>query len=92
MIRVLLLLVVALPAWAQETQKPPAEPKKEPQRRPLNLRLENPSSFATMAPDSPPAKELPTLGDDARKIKPAAVQPGTRPEGGPYPKDTNPNQ
>jgi hypothetical protein len=95
MIRILLLLAAALPAWA-EGHKPPAEPRLEPEketgRRPLNLRLDNPSSFATVAPpekDQP--KGLPTLGGDARRIGTPAVA-GTRSEGGPYPPDTNPNR
>ena len=89
-----LLLAIALPAAAQQA---PAEPAKAPQppakeeRRPLNLRLDNPSSFATVAPpEKEQQKGLPTLGGDARKIETPAVA-GTRSEGGPYPKDTNPN-
>src|SRR6185436_16481003 len=67
MIRLLLLLAVALPAWAQDAKTPPAEPRvepsKEPERRPLNLRLDNPSSFATIAPaEKEQQKALPTLG------------------------------
>ena len=91
MIRIILLLAVALPAWAQQTQQtPPAEPKKEPERRPLNLRLDNPSSFATIAPaEKEQQKALPTLGGDARKLEPAPLV-GTRSEGGPYPKDGAP--
>ena len=92
MIRLLLLLAVTLPAWAQQGQTPPAEPKKEKEaeRRPLNLRLDNPSSFATIAPAEKEAqKALPTLGGDARKMDPAPLV-GTRSEGGPYPKDGAP--
>ena len=91
--RALLLLCIALPAWAQQPQTPPAEPKKETeQRRPLNLRLDNPSSFATTAPveKEEESKVLPKLGADARK--PPPVRGGiARPEGGPFPKDTAPN-
>ena len=90
MIRALLFLAIALPAAAQQTQAPPAEPKKEPERRPLNLRLENPSSFATITPpEKPPARELPALGGDARKIDPS-VPIGERSENPAYPKDTAP--
>jgi hypothetical protein len=88
----LLLLLVAGPIGAQQaTPQPPAEPaQKEKERRPLNLRLDNPSSFATIAPaEKPPAKELPTLGGDARKIE-STVPLGERSEGGPFPKDTAP--
>ena len=91
MIRALLFLAISLPAAAQQTQAPPAEPKKEPERRPLNLRLDNPSSFATVAPaEKSQEKALPTLGGDARKVE-APRTAGGRSEGGPYPKDTNPN-
>jgi len=93
MIRALLFVAIVLPAAAQQAQapKPPAEPKKEPEHRSLDLRLDNPSSFATTAPlEKEPAKGLPTLGGDARKFEPPA-KAGTRTEGGPYPKDTAPN-
>ena len=85
-----LLLAVALPAGAQQA---PAEPAKAPppptqeERRPLNLKLDNPSSFATIAPAEKPQPALPTLGGDARKIAPA---PTSR-EANTIPKDTNPN-
>ena len=88
MIRALLLIAFTLPAAAQ--QAPPAEPKKEPERRPLNLQLDNPSSFATVRPaEKAPEKGLPALGGDARVIT-TPRQAGTKSEGGPYPKDTNP--
>ena len=98
MMRALLLLAVAmtaaLPAAAQQApppSQPSAEPARPPERRPLNLRLDNPSSFATEAPaEKAPAKNLPTLGEDARKIE-RPVPLGQKSEGGPYPKDTNPN-
>jgi hypothetical protein len=92
----LLLLLVAGPIGAQQaTPQPPAEPaQKEKERRPLNLRLENPSSFATVAPaEKPPAKDLPALGGDSRK--PAAPQEGIgigRTDSPVYPKDTNPTR
>ena len=88
MIRALLFLAIALPAAAQQTQTPPAEPKKAPERRPLDLRLDNPSSFVTTAPaEKEQPKGLPALGGDARKIEPS-VPSGTRSTGGPFPKDT----
>jgi hypothetical protein len=67
---------------------PPAEPAKE--RRPLNLRLDNPSSFATVNPDKAPSKELPALGGDARKFEPKPLV--EKPQGGPFPKDSNPQR
>ena len=90
----LLLLVVAAPIGAQQaTPQPQAEPAQK-ERRPLNLRLENPSSFATVAPaEKPPAKDLPALGGDSRK--PAAPQEGIgigRTDSPVYPKDTNPTR
>ena len=94
MMRVLLLLGLALPAWAQPPQTPPAEPKKEATQRPsLNLRLDNPGSFATTAPaEKEESKVLPTLGADARKPPPVKREGIERPEGGPFPKDTNPQR
>jgi len=94
MIRLLLLLAVALPAWAQDAKTPPAEPRvepsKEPERRPLNLRLDNPSSFATIAPaEKEQQKALPTLGGDARKVESGGLI-GERSENPVYPKDTAP--
>ena len=92
MIRALLLLALASPALAQQTPAPPAEPrvepKNEPERRPLNLRLDNPSSFATIAPaEKEQPKGLPTLGGDARKID-SSIPAGSRSD--PIPKDTAP--
>ena len=94
MMRALLLLGIALPALAQQPQTPPAEAKKETeQRRPLNLRLDNPSSFATTAPaEKEDSKVLPKLGADARKPPPVKREGIERPEGGPFPKDTNPQR
>jgi len=89
-----LLLAVALPALAQQA---PAEAPQQPaakkeERRPLNLRLDNPSSFATtVPPEKESSKGLPALGGDARPI-PAPKREGTgATPGGPFPKDTNPN-
>ena len=90
MIRALLLLAAALPAWAQQAPTPPAEPKKEvkeTERRPLNLRLDNAGSFATTAPEKEPEKDLPSLGQNARKLPPA---PAAGERGSAFPKDTNP--
>ena len=91
MMRALLFLAIALPAAAQQAQTPPAEPKKpeqkQPERRPLNLRLDNAGSFATTAPEKEPAKDLPALGGNARTLPPA---PAAGERGSPFPKDTNP--
>jgi hypothetical protein len=83
----LLVCVIGL-AGAQTT------PEKPEERRPLNLKLDNPSSWATTAPE--PEKErdqnLPTLGADARPV-PQTVQ--KTPEWGsnsPIPKDSNPGR
>ena len=92
MIRSLLLtaVLVVAPAAAQEASKetpPPAKPPASPatDRPVLNLKLDNPSSFATIGPaEKKPA--LPTLGGDARKIAPV---PTSR-EATTIPKDTNP--
>jgi len=92
MMRAVLLLAFALPAAAQAPAEPVKAPERPAQRPPLNLQLDNPSSFATTSPpEKEPAKGLPTLGDDARRIEPPK-RSGSRPaEGGPFPKDTNPN-
>lgn len=79
----LLLCVIGL-AGAQTTTEKPAE------RRPLNLKLDNPSSWATTAPEPEKEREqnLPTLGADARPV-PQTVQ--KTPEWGsnsPIPKDS----
>jgi hypothetical protein len=91
MIRALLFLAIVLPAAAQQTA--PVEPKKEPARPPLNLQLDNPSSFATVRPPEKNAeKGLPALGDDARKFAPPKRE-GTGPtQTETFPKDTNPNR
>jgi hypothetical protein len=84
--RLLLLFAFTLPAAAQQA---PVEPPKE--RPSLNLKLDRPSSFATVAPPEKSAdKELPTLGGDARKPPPpSAISPKSD---GLYPKDTNPTR
>ena len=75
------LLLLAGTALAQD---------KEPERRPLNLKLENPGAWATTAPDPEKDKKatLPSLGDDARPVPQA---PPPKPEWGkssPYPQDS----
>jgi hypothetical protein len=88
------LCVALFAAGSAAAQNPPdAKPQEPPPERPrLNLRLDNPSSFATIAPaDKGEQKPLPTLGGDARKIEATSGTAGAKSEGGPYPKDTNPN-
>ena len=66
-----------------------SKPQEKPAERPrLNLKLDNPSSFARVAPaeEKDKAKDLPGLGDGARPLPSAPV--GER--GSPFPKDTNP--
>jgi len=97
MTRTLLLVLALLPAAAaaqapaaKESQPPATPPERPATERPaLNLRLDNPSSWATITPgaEKEPAKTLPTLGGDARTVGPTPSTPtGT----GPYPKDTLP--
>jgi hypothetical protein len=83
-----LLLACALgPAAAQTGLNAPAEPK-ERERRPLNLKLENPSSWATTAPDAEKRTEsLPTLGGDARKVE---QLPPSGARTSPYPSEPSP--
>jgi len=85
----LALAVLAAPALAQapaETPSPARTPEAQKgERRTLDLRLDNPSSFATVAPEPP--KPLPTLGGDARPISSGGV---SAPPRDPIPKDTNP--
>ena len=88
MIHGLLLLAFALPAVAQQA---PLEPAKAPERPPLNLKLDNPSRWATVAPEKPGDKDLPALGGDARVAKPAPLGTG-RSETGVFPKDSNPGR
>ena len=85
----LLLLLATVPVGAQQAtpQKPTEPAQKEKERRPLDLRLDNPSSFATITPpEKPPAKGLPTLGGDAKPVIPSLPS-----ESRSFPKDTNPN-
>jgi len=69
-----------------------SKPQEKPAERPrLNLKLDNPSSFARIAPPEEKEKEqakevLPGLGDGARRL-PSAPS-GER--GSPFPKDSNP--
>ena len=91
---ILLLTVAAANAFAQ-TEKEPAPAEQRPQaseRRPLNLKLENPSSWARETPEA--AKDqrsgtLPTLGGDARTMPAEIPRDSSRT---PYPNEPHPFQ
>ena len=90
----LLLACAALPALAQESKetketKPSARPE---ERRPLNLKLDNPGSWATVAPQPAPADAkpgLPALGEDARSMPTQIPRSTTK---SPFPEDSNPGR
>ena len=87
----LFLAVAALPAFAQESKETKPAPQKE-ERRPLNLKLDNPGSWATVAPSSAPKdpnSALPSLGDDARTMPTEIPRSSTK---SPYPEDSNPGR
>jgi hypothetical protein len=101
MIRALLMVVALLPAAAiaqapVKENPPPAKPPESPatDRPVLNLKLDNPSSWATTAPSSEKeaAKGLPTLGGDARRIEPPRGTATGRSDSPVFPKDTNPGR
>ena len=85
---------VAIPAVAQTTKDAPAEPPQRAatERPALDLRLDNPASWATVAPQrrKDPREVLPTLGADARPIVPERPTPGSA--SSTYPADTNPGR
>ena len=97
----LVVLIVALlpaAAAAQPATKesaPPAKPPESPatDRPVLNLRLDNPASWATTAPnkDKDAPKGLPALGGDARVIAPPRREGGGPTPSTTFPKDSNPN-
>jgi hypothetical protein len=95
----LLLLALALAAVPVSAQQAPAQapspkPQAEPEkgRRPLNLQLDNPSSFATTVPGEKPTKDLPALGGDARTFTPPKREGMGPTDTGTFPKDTNPTR
>jgi len=99
MTRMLLVVLALLPpaAMAQEPAKEspaPAKPAERPatDRPSLNLRLDNPSSWATTSGAEKDAKALPTLGGDARRVEPERGTAGTRSDTPVFPKDTNPGR
>jgi len=84
------LLACASSAFAQtkEGETPQAPARSE--RPALNLKLDNPASFANMQPDTKAeASSLPTLGGDALQVpKEKPLQPQS--PASPYPVDTAP--
>ena len=90
----LLLACAILPAAAQEAKETKdtqaAAPRKQ-ERRPLNLKLDNPGSFATVAPRADPEEKqaLPGLGDGARPMPTEVPRSTTR---SPFPEDSNPGR
>jgi len=95
------LLLVAcglgLPVAAQDKAAPAQPPERSARDRPtLNLRLDNPSSWATVAPEpeKEPRQALPGLGADARPLPqtPAPPVPTSNSSSSPYPKDTAPGR
>ena len=86
----LLLACAVLPAAAQEAKEAKPAPQKE-ERRPLNLKLDNPGSFATVAPRADPEEkqDLPGLGEGAR---PMPTQVPRTPTRSPFPEDSNPGR
>jgi hypothetical protein len=85
----LLLACAILPAAAQEAKE--AKPAPQPERRPLNLKLDNPGSFATVAPrtEREEKQDLPGLGEDARPMPTQVPRSTTR---SPFPDDSNPGR
>ena len=83
-------LILLAGATTVLAQTPESKPAVLPVERPaLNLKLDNPSSFANMQPDAkaePPS--LPSLGGDARQVPKEKLQPHT--PASPYPTDTAP--
>jgi hypothetical protein len=81
------LALAVLPALAEETKPVP----QKDERRPLNLKLDNPGSFATVAPraDREEKQDLPGLGVDARPLPTQVPRTTTR---SPFPEDSNPGR
>ena len=90
------MLLVAGPVCAQATPEPPSPSKSPAKDRPaLKLRLDEmpggrPRIGAGTA-EKEPAKDLPSLGGDARRIDPPRLS-SERSESGVFPKDTNPGR
>ena len=85
-----ILLCCASPALAQTKDAEAPQPPARSERPTLNLKLDNPASFANVLPEpkAEAAEPLPTLGADAR-IVPVEKPSRTSPPASPYPADTN---
>ena len=86
----LLLACAVLSAAAQEAKE--TKPAPRPERRPLNLKLDNPGSWATVAPTPAPKdpnSALPSLGEDARTMPAEVPRSSTK---SPFPEDSNPGR
>ena len=87
---------VSLGAQAQDAAPKSADAQTPPpERKELNLRLDEPRGRGTMmfgpaAAPREPSSGLPTLGDDARRIEPP--KPSEAGRGSPYPKGSGPQQ
>jgi hypothetical protein len=80
-------LAVTGAAWPQSQAPAPAPEKpaaQPPERRSLNLRLDDPSRYSRQ--EAPAEKDLPALGDGT-KLPARAVERSS-----PFPKDTNPSR
>ena len=84
------LAVLLCCASAALAQTKDAEAPARSERPTLNLKLDNPASFANVRPEpkAEAAEPLPTLGADAR-IVPLEKPSRTSPPASPYPPDTN---
>ena len=84
------LLCCASSAFAQTKDAEAPQPPPRSERPALNLKLDNPASFANVRPEpkAEAAEPLPTLGGDARTV-PVEKPLRTQTPASPYPPDTN---
>ena len=84
------LLCCAGAAFAQTKEPQAPQPPPRTERPTLNLRLDNPASFAHVLPEpkDPSPATLPTLGADARTV-PVEKPSRTNTPASPYPPDLN---
>ncbi len=83
------LVCCAASAFAQTKDAEAPQPVRS-ERPALNLKLDNPASFANVLPEpkAESAQPLPTLGGDARTV-PVEKPMRTQTPASPYPPDTN---